>query len=362
MTQWIELSRSALRHNVRVAKAHAPKQQCWPCVKANAYGHGLAEVIVAIDDLTDGYCVVSTTEALQLRKLTDKFVFVLNIVDPDDISACVEQDITLPLASERQARWYARLKQNVKVHLEVDTGMARTGFKWSSPNQMLEFVQSLPTNIEITGLWSHYAAVGENSPFTKGQYEQFADFVKVYRQEISSDIVIHLDKSGSVLLSEYDWEDDWRGAFRLGIATYGFDPAWPGSARLRPVLSWKTSVISVRSLQIGEPVGYGLTFIPDKPTNIATIPVGYADGYPRPFSNVGHVLVRGIACPVRGRICMNLSMIEVPSTIKEGDEVVLLGEQDGQYLDAFRLASWIDTTHYEIVTRLHPSIPRVLID
>lgn len=362
VTQWLELSRTALRQNVQKAKELESEMLCWPCVKANAYGHGLREVVSSIDDLVDGYCVVSTSEALELRNLTDRFIFVLNIVDPDDLTECLDKNIVLPLASSQQAELYKKTNRTVRVHLEVDTGMARTGFKWSDPDQMMSFVEGLPANIKIEGLWSHYAATGENLSYSRGQYDRFHRFVERYRHEVSTDIVIHLDKSGSVFLDDYRWSDDWRGAYRLGIATYGFDPARPGDGKLLPVLSWKTKVISVRPLDPGEPVGYGLTFVPEERTNIATIPVGYADGYDRSLSNVGAVLIGGRRCPVRGRICMNLTMIEVPASVKEGDEVVIIGKQGEEKITAVEVAGWIHTTHYEIITRIHPTIKRLLID
>ncbi len=362
MTQQIELSRSALRHNLAVAQALVPGQQQWPCVKANAYGHGLKEVVAAIDDLVDGYCVVSTSEALVLRQLTNHFIFVLNIVDPDQIEACQQRDIVLPLACAEQRRWYTAAATPVRVHLEIDTGMARTGFKWRHPTEMLSFLNDLPDNIKIEGLWSHYAAVGEDLAFSRQQYEQFSRFVKVYREKINPNVIVHLDKSASVLLADYHWPDDWRQACRLGIATYGFDPGWPQKERLQPALSWKTRVIAVRLLAAGEPVGYGLTFTPTQATYIATIPVGYADGLARAFSNNGQVLIRGTRCPIRGRICMNLTMVEVPAAVAEGDEVVIIGQQGDVVITALDLATQIDTTHYEVVTRLSPDIPRQLID
>ncbi len=360
MTQWIEVSRAALRHNLAVAKALAPEQRCWPCVKANAYGHGLAEVVSTIDDLADGYCVVSTGEALALRPLTQKFIFVLNIVDSEQVTDCVEQDIVLPLASDEQAQLYAATNRPVHVHLEIDSGMARTGFKWAHPSEMLVYLGRLPKNIQVEGLWSHYAAAGENQVFTREQYDQFAKFVRAYEKAFGP-VLVHLDKSGSLLLPNFHWSDDWRQAYRLGIATYGFDPAWPGAQRLQPALTWKTKVISTRPLAKDEPVGYGLTFTSRQDTCIATIPVGYADGYDRSLSNVGAVLINGVRCPVRGRICMNLTMVEVPASVKVGDEVVLIGQQGDDELTAFELAGWIHTTHYEIITRLHPDIPKIMV-
>lgn len=361
MTQHIELSAQALQHNIAMARQRLPQQECWPCVKANAYGHGLREVAMILNDVVDGYCVVSTTEALQLSEVTDRPIFVLNTVEPEDLDACLDAGIILPLASDQQVELYTACGREVEVHLEIDTGMARTGFRWKDPREMVAYVQQLPQNIRITGLWSHYAAAGENHAFTEHQYELFEQFALTYREEISSDIMIHFDKSATIFDSRYQRFDTWRRAFRLGIGTYGFDPEWGPNGVLQPALTWKTEVISLRTVGQNESVGYGLTFTAFRDTQIATIPVGYADGLPRAVSNRGYVLIRGVRCPIRGRVCMNLTMVEVPPEVEVGDEVVVIGQQGNGVISALDIAEWATTTHYEIVTRLRESIPRRIV-
>ena len=361
MTQHIELSASALKHNIMMARQHLSHQQCWPCIKSNAYGHGMHEVARVLHDHVDGFCVVSTTEALALRRDTNKPIFVLNTVEPEELNDCLDEGIILTLASDAQGALYAACGREVEAHLEVDTGMARSGFRWKHPSEMVEYVRQLPENIHITGLWSHYAAAGENHAFTQQQYEHFERFVLAYKQEISEDILVHFDKSATIFDSRYQQSDSWRSAFRLGIGTYGFDPEWGPNGVLRPVLTWKSQVTSIRTVGQNEPVGYGLTFTAFRDTQIATIPVGYADGLPRALSNRGYVLIQGVRCPIRGRVCMNLTMVEVPPEVAVGDEVVVIGQQGTGVISAFDMAEWANTTHYEIVARLRESIPRKIV-
>lgn len=361
MTQWIELSRSAFQHNLSALQQAFPQQACWPCLKSNAYGHGVKEVAQILADQPSGYAVVSTTEALQLRSYTDRPIMVLNIVEPSEILACLTQNIVLPLASTEQAQWYAEQQKPVPVHLEIDTGMARTGFSWASPDEMEQFVQALSKNIMITGIFSHYAAAGEDHWYTKEQYERFLPFVERLQSLVDGQLMVHIDKSASALMEQYHFSPHVTTAFRPGIAVYGFDPEWGVVSRLKPALTWKTKILSLRTVHRGDPVGYGLTFTALRDTQIATLPVGYADGYDRSLSNKASVLVRGSRCPVRGRICMNLTMIEVPPHVELGDEVVLIGEQGEEYISASEVAGWADTTMYEIVTRLSPMIPRQVV-
>lgn len=362
MTQWIELSRSAWRNNVSLLHSLQDGWQLWPCLKANAYGHGMLEAVEAFDDLVDGYSVVSTTEALALRKVTEKPILVLNIVEDDHVTLCVKNNILLPLASDELKKLYASVVGNISVHLEIDTGMARTGFRWNSPQEMAEYIEQLPKNISIEGMFSHYAAAGEDHNYTRKQFDDFSPFVeKICSIFPDKKFVIHIDKSASLLMKQYHFVSQHLNAARPGFAVYGFDPEWGLVERLQPVLTWKTKILSVRTLHKGEAVGYGLTFTAQRDTQIATIPVGYADGYDRSLSNRSEVLVRGSRCPVRGRICMNLTMIEVPPTVEVGDEVVLLGGQGEEYISAPELARFAETSPYEIVTRLHPAIYRKLI-
>jgi alanine racemase len=363
MTQWIELSRSAWRNNISLLRSLQDSWQLWPCLKANAYGHGMLEAAQAFDDLVDGYCVVSTTEALLLREVTQKPIMVLNIVEEDEVLECASSNIILPLASNELKELYANVDRDVSVHLELDTGMARTGFRWETVEQMAQYVSQLPENIVIEGMFSHYAAAGEDHNYTRKQFDDFAPFVeKICSLFPEKKLVIHIDKSASLLMKQYHFSSQHLNASRPGFAVYGFDPEWGLVERLQPVLTWKTKILSVRTLHKGEAVGYGLTFTAQRDTQIATIPIGYADGYDRSLSNRSEVLVRGSRCPVRGRICMNLTMIEVPPEVRVDDEVVLLGGQGEEYISAPELARSAETSPYEIVTRLHPAIARQLTE
>ncbi len=360
MTQWLELSRQAVRHNLQTLTTLLSNMQCWPCLKANAYGHGMEEIAQQIEDMVHGFMVVSTGEALRLRACTSKPIMVLNIVEKEHLVACSQANIILPLASDDQRAWYESVCVPLQVHLEYDSGMARTGYRWNSVDEMLDLVTTLPSHIDVTGLFSHYAAAGEDHAYTREQYERFVPFAQALKRW-KKNIMIHVDKSSSALLENYHYSPHVANAFRPGIAVYGFDPQWGVGDRLQPVLTWKTHILSLRTLKKGEKVGYGLTFTADKDTQIATLPIGYADGYDRSLSNRASVLVRGHRCPVRGRICMNLTMIEVPPSVQIDDEVTLIGRQSDEYISAAELGAWADSTMYEIVTRLNSEIKRVVV-
>jgi alanine racemase len=359
----LDISRSALRNNVGILRQQFPNLKLWPCVKANAYGHGIKEVVTAIDDVVDGYCVVSTHEALDLRPLTTKPIMVLNIVYREDILACSAAHITLPLASSEQVAWYSESNQPLSVHIEIDTGMARTGWLWSDPSEMVQVVRSLPQHVQVTGLFSHYAAAGEDDAYTREQFKKTQPFVAALQAEVAFPLEVHIDKSASLWNpTELRANHDWRTIVRPGIVLYGLPPTGFLPPGLQPVLTWKTELISLRHLPRGADIGYGLTYTTTDEAYIGTVPVGYCEGYARALSNRGEMLVRGQRCPVRGRVCMNLTMIEVPPDAQLGDEVVVIGGQGKEYVSGTELGKRADTTHYEIITRLPVTMERRLVD
>lgn len=361
--QEISLSTAALRNNLAVLQNKVPDAELWPCIKANAYGHGLPEVVSVMDDFVAGFCVVSTREALWLREYTTRPIFVLNIVVPHEIAACVAANIQLPLACDEHRQWYSQLGAPVTVHLEVDTGMARTGFRWTDPAEMVTYIQNLPSNIEIVGLYSHYPAAGEYFDYSENQFFRFQEFVAKYEETFGTLPLIHIDKSASTMFDQYHWKRNWpRQMIRPGIGWTGLGFATEHQDGLQPVLRWKTEVMSVRQVEAGAPIGYGLSYVVDKDTTIATIPIGYADGFDRSLSNSGLVLIGGELCPVRGRVCMNMTMVEVPAgvEVQVGTEVVIIGQQGEKMISAGQIAQWSNTTSYEVVTRLNPWIKRTI--
>lgn len=352
MQTWIEVSRAALRNNGAVVRerTHA---RLWACVKSRAYGHGW-DIIAELESLVDGFCVVSAQEALQLRPLTAKRIVVLNLVEEAEILPCVQAGIELPLADDRQLSWYRDLHHVIRVHVEADVGMNRTGWKWSGPEALREWLATLPDNVQPVGLMAHFSSSDSDEPLTEQQRAIFQEMVGEMRAQFPG-VVAHLDNSPAVLHPHWPALD----AVRVGGALYGLQYDRHGEA-LQPVLTWKTRVHAVRAVQADEGVSYGQMWHAPYDTHIATLPVGYADGYPRALSNRSVVLIRGSRCPVRGRICMNMLMVEVGPAVQPGDEVVLIGRQGQEHILADELAAQIDTIDYELLTRLPAEIPRFM--
>lgn len=363
MSSLIVLSQSALEQNIRILRAKYPQRKAYACIKSNAYGHGVEEIIRMAENHVDGFCVVSTREARKARSITSRPLFVLNIVDPQDISWCAENGVTLPLASEAQRQMYGEAKVSIKVHLELDTGMIRTGFGWTKVEEMAQFAATLPANILVEGIYSHFVDPDGNPVFTAQQVERFRPFVEAFSEVFGRQPIAHIDKTDSALIHATDrlakFSDLW---MRLGMGIYGASRS-NHSHDLTPVLSWKTTILDIHTVKAGQSVGYNRTYFTERDAKIVTLPVGYADGFSRRLSNTGHVLIGGRPCPIRGLVCMNMTMVEVPEDIavNVGDEVVLLGTQGPETVTAVDYAEWIGTSPYEVVTRLAPHLERRVV-
>ena len=250
-----------------------------------------------------------------------------------------------------------------RIHIKLDTGTSRVGIEPSEAVSWCKAVQKKCTHLRIEGIFSHFSSSEENQRVTKEQHSLFTSTVQTLEAAGIVPELKHIACSASTLLAKYSHEN----AVRPGIALYGLHPsrATQKMGTLYPVLSFKTKVIAVKTFKKGTAIGYGQTYITPRTTTIVTLPVGYFDGFDRGFSNRGQVLVHGVLCPVRGRVCMNLTMVEVPKNIalrvKVGDEVVLLGKQKKAYITADDWAKKLDTISYEVVTRLGAHIPRITI-
>jgi len=245
----------------------------------------------------------------------------------------------------------------LKIHLKLDTGMRRLGFYPNEIEGVVEKIQAIPKT-KIQGIFSHFAAADEDAKFTQRQLLQFHNIVAKIKRHINIPLV-HIANSAGVF-----FPDKSCNLLRLGIAMYGLAPtaALARKLNLKPALTWKTRIIQIKTVAKGERISYGLTYQFKQRAKIAILPVGYADGYDRKLSNCGEVLIRGKRCPVRGRVCMNLTAVEVTRvpSIREGDEVVLIGKQGKNEITADELAQKIGTINYEAVTRINWEIERII--
>lgn len=362
--RWLTISKEALRANLAtVRKRLRPNTKVIAVVKANAYGHGMELVAKTVRTTPGlwGFAVANITEGLRLRAAgIRERILVLSYCEPERIEEGVAKRLSLVVydRSTLAAVAHAARKRGVRarVHAKLDTGTHRIGALERDAASFLRAVQNSP-HLKLEGVFSHFASSEEDARFTEEQMRRFRRLCETMK--LPKSVLRHLACSAAVFrfpTAQYD-------AVRVGIALYGLAP-WPAGtvrARLVPALSWRTRLVQVKSIAAGESVGYGRTFRARRPTRIGILPVGYADGYDRRFGNNAVVLVRGFACPVVGRISMNLATIDcsaVPSA-RAGDEVVLIGKQSRRAVTAADLAERAKTLHYEVVTRIHPDLPRL---
>jgi alanine racemase len=338
-----------------------------PVVKSNAYGHGLLEVAkVCLEHPgVDRICVVSLDEALDLLKINKnnkKPIFILSFYDLDTkkLIKAIKNKVIFPLYTFEQAQTLdmvgEKLGKKVVVHIKVDTGATRTGL---APNDVRAFLKKIHkfSHLYIEGLWSHLASSEEDKVYTHFQLETFTKTDQLLKQEGIDIPLKHIACTASTILHPKSRFD----AVRIGLGIYGLHPS-PKTIKkinLKPVLSLYTKIIQVKNIPPGTKVGYGGTWVASKKTTLAIIPLGYFDGYDRKFSNKGQVIIKGKVCPIRGRICMNLTMVDVShiKNVKVGDIVTVLGK--GREVD--QLAHDIQTINYEIVSRINSCIPRIYV-
>jgi alanine racemase len=361
----IEVDLRAIARNVAVVKSRlGPGTRLMAVVKADGYGHGALPVArAALAAGADALGVALAEEGAALRaagipRATP--MVVLGATAPDQVATVVDYGLEATVFDAETAEALSRRAQDrrvtVPVHVKVDTGMGRLGVAADGP--VVELVRRLLRlpGIRVEGLMSHLADADHADPtYTARQYRKFLGVVEALRQADIRIPVLHLANSAGALRFPGLTLD----MVRIGIALYGLEP-YPGAPRLYPALSLKTRVVMVKRVPAGFAVGYGHTFVTPEPMVLATIPIGYADGYPRGLSNRGVALLHGRRVSVVGRVSMDQTVLGLPPDLDAavGDEVVLLGEQGDDRITAAEWARWLDTIHYEVVTRFGPRIPR----
>ncbi len=355
---WTELDVETLQENLRAMRtALAGRSECILVVKANAYGHGM-EVVArhAFEAGVRRFVVARMDEALALRPfLSAAQILLLGAVWPEDVDALVERRIVPVLVSEAQAaalaREVRRRGMEVPCHLKVDTGMGRFGVPWEEAAVVLARLQSAG-GLLIQGICSHFASAGQ--PGGRTTELQAMRFQQVERECAAAGVTglfRHISNSVAFLLHP-EWDMD---GVRLGILAYGYSGKIANlRIHTRPCLQWKTRVVTVKRVKAGESVGYLGTFTAMEPMQVATIDVGYSDGFPRLMSNKGAVLIGGARRRVLGRVSMNFAAVDAgpEGAVQEGDEVVLIGRQGTEALWADELARWCQTIPYEILTNI----------
>ncbi|MDD3275904.1 MAG: alanine racemase [Kiritimatiellales bacterium] len=357
---WIEISRSRLKQNVQALCSSIPAPtEVMFVVKANAYSHGLVPVAkTAAEEGVKWFAVAFLDEALRLRaELPDVNILVLGLVLPEHVGELLAKRILPVVTSLEHGRSLAEVARaagrTLPVHLKVDTGMGRMGVQW---DEVAATVQALNKagGLEWAGVCSHFARVDPDQPdHAAAQAQKFNEALK----SLPATAFKHISSSRAAL---YFPEWDLNG-IRQGIVLYGYGANDPkGRFQTRPILQWKSRVVQVKAVPADFAVGYYGTYRTEYPTQIATLAVGYADGYNRALSNRGDVLIGGRRCAVAGRVSMNWVTVDVgpDAVVNVGDEAVLIGEQGEEAIWADELAKICRTIPYEILTSINASLER----
>ncbi|MFA6512149.1 MAG: alanine racemase [Patescibacteria group bacterium] len=359
---WVEVSRAALKANYEaLLSAVSENILLMPVIKSNAYGHGLLQVARALPKKRRwGFVVAETDEALLLRRVYPRErILLLSNFAFEDIPDLAAKQIDLAVYTEAQLPQLRRA-QHAHIHVKVDTGTTRTGFLPRDLKLVARFLQQ-HKDIALAGVFSHFAdSEGSKSAFTTTQIHRFKKaLTELPRPEIS-----HIACSAASLR----YSKAHFGAIRPGIALYGL---WPSESTkkaasalaLKPVLEWKARVLQTKAVPAGTTIGYGRTYAMKRKGKVAVLPIGYGDGFDRALSNTAEVLVRGKRAKVAGRVCMNVTMIDVSHIpgVKTGDEVVLIGKQGKEEVSVEEMAKHAGTINYEITTRIRESLPRIIV-
>ncbi len=349
---WAEIDLSALQHNYRYAQQQAGGAEVMAVVKANAYGHGYERVIRALHPLGPAfYGVANVREAREVRAIfPDARVYLLGIANPAEYEEIVTQDYTACISSMEGLAAYSALAQQhrrvLRVHFALDTGMGRGGFIPESP-QWQEALQYQHPHIQVEGVGSHLPVADEDAAFT---HQQIAHF----RQQIPAGLRYqHLANSAGIL----DFPDSAFNLVRPGLMLYGVSPLPQYQDALRPVMRLCSRVSIVRDIPAGQGISYGRTFITTRPSRIATVGIGYADGIPRAISGQPvNVWINGASCPIVGRVTMDQIMVDVTDhpQVTAGDTVELFGAN----VPVTQLANAARTIPWEIFTGIAPRVLR----
>lgn len=362
---WVEIDLNAIAQNYRTLKRNLPQEtKLMAAVKANAYGHGIVEVSKKLVECgTDYLGVASVDEALILRKNFIKTpILNLGAFLKGDCQAILDYDITATVTDLSVAKSLdaaaARLKKKAKVHVKIDTGMGRLGVWYKEADEFIIKLCSFK-NIIIEGLYTHFPSADTDEEFTRSQITAFCSLVDKLAIRGVVIPLKHLANSMAVV----GFKDSHFNLVRPGLALYGLHPKEEllDKISLKPVLSFKTRVVYLKNVERGRSISYGRTYITKKKTQIATLPVGYGDGYNRLLSNKGCVLIGGKFCPIVGVVCMDQTMVDVSGLkdIRVEDEVVLMGSQNGKAIRVEDIARLCHTIPYEVVCWISPRVPRI---
>ncbi|MBR6401097.1 MAG: alanine racemase [Firmicutes bacterium] len=364
-----QIDLDAIENNVKQIKKQLDKgTKMLAVVKADAYGHGAVEVSkICLFNGADQLGIATCEEGCALREANIPVpILILGYTVESRLETVIENDLTQAVFSVEMAQKLSqtavRMGKTAKAHIKIDTGMGRIGFLPCEESlDVIDGIFKLP-NLEITGIFTHFSTADEkDKTFTKTQFERFLYMTRGLEERGHTGLIRHCANSGAII----DMPELQLDMVRAGIILYGMLPSTEVGTQLDliPAMSLKTHISYVKQVEAGTPIGYGRTYYTDKPSKIATVPIGYADGYSRAFSNKARVIVNGEYANVVGNVCMDQIMLDVThiKDIKMGDEVTVMGCCGDKCVSAEELADIASTINYEIVCNVGKRVPRVYL-
>lgn len=364
---WAEIDLGALRHNASLCRSLAgPGCEVMAIVKADAYGHGLPEVVAALSGIATWFGVANLHEARRTRAASagsERGILVLGPATPEEIEPIVAGGFSGAVSLPEEVAAYdssaARLGTTARLHAVIDTGMGRMG---CLPEEAAALVAAIRSSryCQLEGLSSHFPSADEDRAFTLDQIKRFKAIVATLAPDPGCQV--HLGNSAGLLGFQSEMSD--MTLVRPGLALYGISPLPDEGGGLRPVMSLKTRVTLVRDVPAGTGISYGRTFITERDTRVATLAVGYGDGYPRQLSGAGaDVLIQGRRCPLLGRVTMDQILVDVSAleSVRRGEEAVLMGRQGDGEITTSEIAALAGTIPWEVLTGITSRVQRVYL-
>ncbi|MCL5935743.1 MAG: alanine racemase [Firmicutes bacterium] len=391
---WAEINLAAIRHNIReVRRLAGPRREIMAVVKANGYGHGAVPVArAALEAGATRLAVARLCEALELRRAgIEAPVLIFGYVPPEQLPCALENKITLtvyrPDMAEQLAVAAESLGTRATVHLEVDTGMGRLAAPAARSRKSKQVPQCRPCEVpkrreaapaedegaaeiqkvcllpglKVEGIYSHFAAADEtDKSYTRWQFDRFLSLLRNLESRGISFPLRHCANSAAII----DFPESHLDLVRPGIMLYGLYPSAEVAkdrVALQPAMTLKARVAHVKKVEPGTKISYGCTYTAPAQTVVATLPIGYADGYPRLLSSRGQVIIRGQRAPVIGRVCMDQCMVDVGNIpgVQRDDPVIVFGQDKNNSLPVEELAGWLGTINYEVVCWVGSRVPRI---
>lgn len=366
---WAEIDLDNLAHNMREIRRISKSKEIIAVIKADGYGHGALDIApTLLQNGASRIAVAVLNEAVELRRGgIEAPIMILGFTPPSLVDMLLRYDIEQTVYSYDLAKEISNMakKKNkkAKIHIALDTGMGRIGFLPDDKSLEEVYKISKLPNIIIEGLYSHFSSADESDKsYTKLQLKKFNEFYGKLIQKGIKINIRHIANSAAII----DMEESHFEAVRPGMILYGYYPSEEvcrEKINLKPVMSLKTNIVHIKKLPAGEYISYGRKFKTYRESIIATLPVGYADGYTRLLFEKGKVIINGSFAPVVGRICMDQCMVDVTDieTVQLGDEVILLGEKDNLKFNADDIGSLIGTINYEVTCMISKRVPRVYL-